>query len=219
MDKMDGKNPTLSMPLADGSKLVRRPSIPSALPGCFRDNCCACNLILLPVGVLRYRCSLQDVFCASAAAAQEQQRHFLRRGATRFPYSFCGQQLIASRLAQVFNAVVVFPEAYVENEAGVRVPVPPEFLKASSGAAEAFNALPRTCEKVAAVKRSAEEDNDNERWRWLSVVVIAVSHTVLQVQGQLAQAAAARRRGRLEQRCGRGRGEQQRQRRAHFPRR
>jgi len=127
-----------------------------------------------------------------------------------------------SRLAQVFSAVVVFPEAYVENESGARVPVPPDFLKASPGAADAFNALPRTCEKAAVVKRSAEEDNDNERWRSLPFVVIAVSDAAHQVQGQFAQAAAARRGGRREsrraQRCGRGR-QQQRQRRAHFPRR
>ena len=127
-----------------------------------------------------------------------------------------------SRLAQVFSAVVVFPEAYVENESGARVPVPPDFLKASPGAADAFNALPRTCEKASVVKRSAEEDNDNERWRSLSFVVIAVSDAAHQVQGQFAQTAAARRGGRREsrreQRCGRWR-QQQRQRRAHFPRR
>jgi hypothetical protein len=73
---------------------------------------------------------------------------------------------------QVFNAVVVFSEAFVENESGARVPVPLDFLKTSPGAADAFNALPRTCEKMAVVKRSAEEDNDNERWRSLSFVPI-----------------------------------------------
>ena len=64
---------------------------------------------------------------------------------------------------QVFNAVVVFSEGYVENESGSRVPLPPDVLKAAPAAADAFNALPRTCEKTAVVKRSAEEDNDNER--------------------------------------------------------
>jgi hypothetical protein len=57
----------------------------------------------------------------------------------------------------------VFPEGYVENTSGARVPLPPDFLKTSASAADAFNALPRTCEKMPVVKRSAEEDNDNER--------------------------------------------------------
>jgi hypothetical protein len=63
----------------------------------------------------------------------------------------------------VFNAVVVFSEGYVESESGTRVPLPSDFLKTGPAAADAFNALPRTCEKMPAVKRSAEEDNDNER--------------------------------------------------------
>ena len=65
--------------------------------------------------------------------------------------------------AQVFSALVVFAEGYVEDLAGARVPLPPDFLKAGVAAADAFNAMPRTCEKTAAPKRSAEEDNDNER--------------------------------------------------------
>ncbi len=63
----------------------------------------------------------------------------------------------------MFNAVVVFSEGYVEIESGSRVPLPSEFLKTGLAAADAFNALPRTCEKLPVAKRSAEEDNDNER--------------------------------------------------------
>jgi hypothetical protein len=71
--------------------------------------------------------------------------------------------LLGSHHSQVFNSIVVFSEGYVEDESGARVPLPPDFLKTGAAAADVFNDLPRTCEKVPVVKRSAEEDNDNER--------------------------------------------------------
>ncbi len=66
---------------------------------------------------------------------------------------------------------MVFSEGYVEDESGARVPLPPNFLKTAAAAADAFNELPRTCEKAVVAKRSAEEDNDNERYdrTWLQI--------------------------------------------------
>ena len=128
--------------------------------------------------------------------------------------------LLGSHHSQVFNSIVVFSEGYVEDESGARVPLPPDFLKTGAAAADAFNDLPRTCEKVPVVKRSAEEDNDNERCdcardfeSWLAPVV-CVSSRSLKLQSEHAQAPPPRAGG-----GGRQRGrrlQQQRQRSAYF---
>jgi hypothetical protein len=73
---------------------------------------------------------------------------------------------------------VVFPEGYVENPCGARVALSPEFIKVGVAAADAFNALPRTCEKVAPIKRPADENNDNERYRFIPLSVFFLNFTL-----------------------------------------
>ena len=95
--------------------------------------------------------------CCSCLKKVAAPLHATRFGCLR------AHDVYISNDAQVFNALVVFSEGYVEDPAGGRVPLPGDFLKTGAAAADAFNALPRTCEKMAVPKRSAEEDNDNER--------------------------------------------------------
>jgi hypothetical protein len=154
MEKMDGKNPTLSLPLPGSSKLVRPRLFVTVFHCCFSVStsrrCC-----VVPSFTPKHR--LLSCSCLRKAAALYP--------ATRLPAALRAKTHFVLMFApQVFNSIVVFSEGYVEDESGARVPLPPDFLKTGAAAADAFNDLPRTCEKVPVIKRSAEEDNDNERY-------------------------------------------------------